>query len=54
MTMSTSSAPSSTTARVSATLTSVGDWPDGNAVATEATFTPLPRSRSFAVATRFG
>ena len=42
MTMSTSSAPSSTTARVSATLSSIGDWPDGNAVATDATLTPLP------------
>ena len=54
MTMSTSSAPNSTTALVSATLISVGDWPEGNAVATEATFTPLPASRSLATATRLG
>ena len=52
--MSTSSAPSSTTARVSASLISVEDWPDGNAVATDATFTPLPASRSFATPTRLG
>ena len=44
----------STTARVSATLISVGDCPDGNAVATDATLTPLPATRSFAVATRLG
>src|SRR5436309_2559882 len=54
MTMSTSSAPSSTALRVSATLSSVGDWPDGKAVATEATFTTVPRVLSTAVGTRFG
>ena len=40
--MSTSSAPCSTTQRTSSSFVSSGDWPDGNAVATEATFTPLP------------
>src|SRR5438552_19154602 len=54
MTMSTSSAPSSTALRVSATLSSVGDWPDGKAVATEATFTTVLRVLSTAVGTRFG
>ena len=39
--MSISSAPSSTAARTSATLIAVGYWPDGNPVATAATFTPL-------------
>ena len=52
--MSTSSAPIATTSSVSRTFTSSGDWPDGNAVATDATFTPVPRSRSTAVGTRFG
>src|SRR5947208_1103998 len=44
--MSTSSAPSSTARRASATLRSVGYWPEGKPVATEATRTPVPRSRS--------
>ena len=52
--MSTSSAPNSTTARVSAILISVGDCPEGNAVATDATFTSLPARRSFATPTRLG
>ena len=42
--MSISSAPSSTASRTSASLTSSGDWPDGNAVATDATFTLEPAS----------
>src|SRR5205823_5768285 len=54
MTMSTSCAPRATTSRVSASFTSSDDWPEGNAVATDATFTPVPRVRSSAVATRFG
>ena len=44
--MSISSAPSATASRTSASFTSIGDWPDGNAVATEATLTPEPASRS--------
>ena len=35
-------------------MTAIGDWPDGNAVATDATFTPVPRTRSSAAGTRFG
>src|SRR5207248_9886779 len=31
-----------------------GDWPDGNAVATDATFTVEPLTRCTAVGTRFG
>src|SRR5919198_2083793 len=54
ITMSTSCAPISTTSRTSASFTSSGACPDGKAVATEATFTPLPRSRSTATGTRFG
>src|SRR5688572_3647442 len=54
MTMSTSCAPASTTHRVSSSLISSGDWPEGNAVATEATFTAVPRVRSRAYGTRFG
>jgi hypothetical protein len=42
--MSISSAPASTAARTSASFTSSGAWPDGNAVATEATFTAEPAS----------
>ena len=52
--MSISSAPSSTVARTSATFTAVGYWPDGNPVATAATFTSLPASRSRTAGTRFG
>ena len=40
ITMSISSAPAATAARVSASLTSSGAWPDGNAVATLARCTP--------------
>ena len=38
---------------VSASFTSMGDWPDGNAVATAATFTFVPFVRSSAYGTRF-
>src|SRR5436189_280923 len=51
MTMSTSSAPASTAARVSASLISRNVWPLGNPVATLATFTSLPFRASFASAT---
>src|SRR5436309_1313458 len=44
--MSISSAPSSTVARTSATFTAVGYWPDGNPVATAATLTEVPATRS--------
>ena len=54
MTMSTSSAPSSTAARASATLIAIGDWPDGNAVATDATCTPEPSTRCLASAASVG
>ena len=54
MTMSISSAPAATAARVSASLMSMNDWPDGNAVATDATFTPEPLSASLASATNVG
>src|ERR671912_600044 len=52
--MSTSSAPSATASSTSLSLIASGDWPDGNAVATEATLTPEPRTRSTATGTRFG
>jgi len=35
-------------------LTAVGLWPDGNDVATDATLTLDPRTRSTAAGTRFG
>ena len=54
MTMSISSAPSSTADRTSATLIAVGYWPDGKPVATAATFTPLSPSRSRTAGMRFG
>ena len=54
MTMSISSAPAATAARVSASLTSRNDWPDGNAVDTDATFTPDAPSASRASATNVG
>jgi hypothetical protein len=54
ITMSTSSAPWPTTQRTSSSFASSGAWPDGKAVATDATLTPVPRSRSRAVGTRFG
>ncbi len=44
MTMSISCAPARTASSVSATLIEVKLWPDGNAVATDAIRTVLPRS----------
>src|SRR5690349_17704532 len=52
--MSTSSAPCSTTQRTSSSFGASGVWPDGNAVATDATCTLVSRSRSTATGTRFG
>ena len=46
ITMSISSAPAATASSVSRSLTSSEAWPDGNAVATEAAFTPVPSSDS--------
>src|SRR6188508_2327194 len=54
MTMSISSAPASTAARVSAILMSRKVWPLGNPVATLATRTALPARASLASATRAG
>src|SRR3984957_741778 len=54
ITMSTSSAPAATASATSASLTASDARPDGNAVATEATFTVLPASASRATATRSG
>src|ERR687888_2769067 len=54
MTMSTSSAPCSTTHRTSSSFASSGDWPDGNAVATDATLTLDRSTRATAEGTRFG
>jgi hypothetical protein len=51
ITMSISSAPAATAARVSSSLTASGACPDGNAVATLATWIPVPRISSAAVAT---
>src|ERR1700730_4776631 len=52
--MSTSSAPAATAWRASATFTSRNDWPEGKAVATLATLTPLPRRLRVASATSEG
>ena len=54
MTMSISSAPALTASWTSASLTASDARPDGNAVATEATATPLPATACFATATRSG
>ena len=54
MTMSISVAPSATAWRVSTSLASKGARPDGNAVATEATSTPVPRRAVTALATMSG
>src|SRR5882672_6015056 len=54
MTMSTSSAPAATVCAVSSTLIDVKLCPDGNAVATDATWTPLPFRCSRASGTRRG
>ena len=52
--MSISSAPSSTAERTSASLTSIGYWPEGKPVATDATLTPLPSSFSCAYGDEVG
>ena len=54
MTMSISSAPASTASRTSASLTARLARPDGNAVATLATFTGEPASSAFATPIRSG
>ena len=54
MTMSTSSAPAFTASATSASFTASEARPDGNAVATEATATPLPATSPRARATRSG
>ena len=52
--MSISSAPAVTASRVSASLTARLDRPAGNAVATDATFTPVPARASTATGTMSG
>ena len=52
--MSISSAPAATASRTSASFVSSDARPDGNAVATLATCTLLPRSASTAISTRSG
>ena len=52
--MSISSAPAITASRVSATLIEVKVCPLGNAVATDATFTPVPRTWATAGGTMAG
>jgi len=42
------------TSRTSRSFTASEDCPEGNAVATAATFTLVPRVRSIAYGTRFG
>ncbi len=54
MTMSISWAPALTASSVSATLIEVKLWPDGNAVATDAMRTVLPRRRATQSAMRSG
>ncbi len=54
MTMSTSSAPAATASATSASLTASDARPDGNAVATEATATPLPASAARATRDQVG
>src|SRR5690348_14332770 len=54
MTMSISSAPARTAWAVSSTLIDVKLWPDGNAVATEAMWIPVPRRGSTQSAIRSG
>ena len=54
MTMSISSAPSASAASVSRSFTSSEESPLGNAVATDATLTPLPPTAALATATMFG
>ena len=52
--MSISSAPAATASSVSRSFTSSDAWPDGNAVDTDAAFTPVPSSASFATPTSDG
>jgi hypothetical protein len=52
--MSISSAPAATAARTSASFTSSGAWPDGKAVATDATLTELPETARRATAASLG
>ena len=52
--MSISSAPAATASRVSASFTSSEERPEGNAVATEATRMPVPRTSCLAIATMSG
>ena len=52
--MSISSAPAATASRVSCRRTSSEARPDGNAVATEATCTPVPATASRATPTSDG
>ena len=54
ITMSISSAPAATASSVSRSFTSSDAWPDGNAVETDAAFTPVPSSASFATPTSDG
>ena len=54
ITMSTSSAPASTAERTSPSFTSMVARPDGNAVATLATFTPDPATTARATGTMSG
>src|SRR5262245_29090444 len=54
MTMSISSAPAATASAVSASLTPSGTCPDGNAVATLATWIPDPATCATAVGTMDG
>ncbi len=54
MTMSISVAPAATASRTSCSFVVNAARPDGNAVATDATPTGVPRSASTAVATRSG
>ena len=52
--MSISSAPAATASSVSRSFASSDTWPAGKPVATDAVFTPVPFSASFAVATSDG
>src|SRR3954453_16960332 len=54
ITMSISSAPAATASSVSRSFTSSDAWPEGNAVETDAAFTPVPSSASFATPTSDG
>src|SRR5580704_14614847 len=54
MTLRRAGAQASRTARISASLTAMEARPDGKAVATDATATPLPRTAATATAARSG